>query len=331
MSAGKLHRRDFLKCVAGGTAAALLRLGLPSSLGQVSPTTVPSSPSIPLEAGKSLIVRARSHKIMDTDGINRRILRELITLGLNEMIGVTSFSQALKALFSKKDTIGFKFNSSYARLLGTNGHLAEELLRLLWNAGYDPARLVFIEVEPNDDTLPSYGRVKFGWGPVRNFGSGADSFASVLDQVTALVNVGSLKANAVAGMSGCLKNIAYGLIKHPARYHANGCAPYIADIYNLPVIRNKVRVNLLSTLRILLDEGLNARNCMIEDNGLIFGRDPVAVDAMGFEILDAHRKKRGFKPLIEEGDFPRQLVAGAQKGIGVFHPDQIQRKDIEID
>jgi hypothetical protein len=330
MANTEIDRRDFLKLLAGGAvSAALLKLGGPLA-AQVSTlgTTAENQPFLP---DKSLVIRIRCPKVIGFEGLNRRLLREMITYGLNELVGVDSLPVAIKELFSKKDTIGFKFNSSHARALGTNVCLAEELLRILTHHGYDPGRILFIETQPADDTLPKCGKVQFGWGKEISFGSGKDSFASVLDQVTALVNVGTLKANAVAGMSGCLKNMAYGLIKHPARFHAHHCTPYIADIYNLPIIRDKVRFNLLSALRILLrDDQINLQNALTEEHTLLFGRDVVAVDATGFEILDSTRKKKGFKPLVEEEDFPRQLIVAAQKGLGVYHPDQIQVKGIDI-
>jgi len=330
--AGKdLERRDFLKLLAGGAVStALLRLRDSNALaGQKLPANTRPTQAMTTSA-KSLVVRVRSPWLSGPVGTNRRILREMITYGLNELAGVASLSLALKELFSKKDIIGFKFNSSQAKLLGTNGPLAEEFLRLLVTSGYDPSRIIFIEVQPNDDTLPKTGKVRFGWGKEIDFGSGKDNFASVLDQVTAVVNVGLLKANAVAGMSGCLKNISYGLIKRPARYHANHCTPYIADIFNLPIIRDKVRFNVINALRILIRlEQMNAPDAVVGDNSLLFSRDVVAVDAAGFEILDDLRKKRGAKPLIEEGDFPKQLIVAAQKGLGVYHPDQIQLKIIE--
>ncbi|MFA5864180.1 MAG: DUF362 domain-containing protein [Phycisphaerae bacterium] len=329
----KLDRRAFLKVLAGGAVStALLKMGLPSSFAQKVFGQVPATEPFLMDQGKSLVIRVRSQRVMGYDGLNRRILRDMIAYGLNELIGVTSLSLALKELFTKKDIIGFKFNSSGAKLLGTNTPLAEELLRLMTRSGYDPSRILFIEVQPSDDTLPRVGKVKFGWGKEMNFGSGKDSFACVLDQVTAMVNVGLLKTNPVAGMSGCLKNMAYGLIKHPARYHANHCTPYIADIYQMPIIRKKVRFNLLNALRVLVqNESSGAAGVVMEDNSLIFGHDVVAVDATGFEILDGLRKKKGFKPLIEEGDFPAQLIVSAQKGLGVYHPDQIQQKGISAE
>jgi len=322
-------RREFLK-ILGGTAAwtAWSRLTSTATWAREPvPTGEPASQ--PIEPDKSLVVRVRSNRLFKYESLNRRMLREMIEYGMKELAGADSFEGALKQMFSKKDIIGFKFNSSQAPLLGTNVPLAEEFLRLFHRAGYDPGKMLFIEVQPVDENLPACGKVRFGWGPETDFGSGRDSFACVLDQVTALVNVGMLKANAVAGMSGCLKNLAYGLIKHPYRYHARGCTPYIADIYRLPIIRSKVRLNVLSALKILIrTEQFHLRDAVVEDASLLFGHDVVAVDATGFEILDALRKKKGLPSLVEEIDFPRQLVAAAQKGLGVYHPDQIQQKGI---
>jgi len=328
-----LDRREFLKYIAGGAiAAGLLKVNLSQLFGQVPPSGQDQPTSAPAAyLDKSLVIQVQSDRVFGFTDLNRRVLQEMISTGLSEMTGAASFSLAVKELFSKTDIIGFKFNSSHAGLLNTNVALAEEFFRLFKNYGFNPNRLLFIEVQPNDATLPPSGKVRFGWGREVDFGSGRDQLAAVLDQVTALVNVGTLKADAVSGMSGCLKNLAYGMIKHPARFFANACTPYIADIYNLPAIRNKVRFNMLSALRILLaDEQLNSNNFLMEKNTLIFGRDVVAVDSVGFEILDTARKNKGLKPLIEGSDFPRQLLAANHKGLGVYHPDQIQVRTIKV-
>jgi hypothetical protein len=326
-----VNRREFIKLATGG----LLSAGLAKiSLGQTTTQkTIPVSQPVRRQTtfpGKSLVVEVASKRVICFDGFNRGILQEMIVNGLNELVGVTSFPQALNELFSKKDIIGFKFNSSHAGLLRTNIPLAEELLRLLVRHGFDPQRIFFIEVQPQDAQLPPTAKVKFGWGREVDFGSGKDRLIAALDQVTALVNVGQLKANAIAGMSGCLKNMAYGVIKHPARYHANHCTPYIADIYNQPAIRDRVRVNILNALRVLVKTEQFDSRAVVDYRRLLFSRDVVAVDSVGFERLDEIRKTEELPTLVSGTDFPRQLIAAYQKGLGIYHPDQIFLKKVDI-
>jgi uncharacterized protein DUF362 len=337
-----VDRREFLKLTAGGLiSAGLSTMGFgqilsntlakeqsSDAVGKSFPLSTQSNPKRIF--GKSPVVEVSSKRVICFDGFNRKLLQEMLINGLNELVGVTSFSKALNELFSKRDIIGFKFNSSHANLLNTNIPLAEEWLRLLVRYGYDPKRIIFIEVQPHDAELPPTPKVKFGWGPEVDFGSGKDQLISALDQVTALVNVGQLKANAIAGMSGCLKNMAYGVIKHPARYHANQCTPYIADIYNMPAIRGKVRLNVLSALRVLITAEKFNPNSVVEYRKLLFGHDVVAVDAVGYEWLDELRQKAKLSSLVGDTDFPKQLITAYTKKLGVFHPDQILIKQVDL-
>ena len=63
-----------------------------------------------------------------------------------------------------------------------------------------------------------------------------------LDQVTALVNVPLLRTHNISGMSGCLMNLAFSLVRRPGRYYAKGCTPFVADVLSLPQVRAKTRI-----------------------------------------------------------------------------------------
>jgi hypothetical protein len=328
-----INRRDFLKLIAGG----MISLGtMNTSLAQILAASKPAATSQPAKnqasfLGKSLVVEVASDRVLNFGGFNRGIIQEMLMAGLNEITGVKSFPKTLETLFSKKDIIAFKFDPVNDSLTRTNVPLAEELLRLMVRNGFLADQIYFIGTQPDDNQLPPTPKVPFGWSSEVNFGSGKDRMLAILDKVTALVNVSTLKADAITGISGCLKNITYGFLKHPARFYGNHCSPYIADIYALPAIRNKVRFNMMSALRVLTrSEQLESQNSIIEKRRLFFSHDVVAIDSVGFELLDGLCKQEKLPPLITGSDFPLQLLAAHHKGLGVYHPDQIFLKKIEI-
>jgi hypothetical protein len=329
----EMNRRDFLKLIAGG----VLSLGsAATAIAQILTASKPAATSQPARnqasfLGKSLVVEISSDRALNFGSFNRGIIQEMIMAGVTEITGAKSFQLALGKLFSPKDIIAFKFDNVHDSLIRTNVPLAEELLRLMIRNGFRADQIYFIGVQPNDSSLPPTLKVPFGWGREVDFGSGKDRMLAILDKVTALVNVGTLRADAIAGMSGCLKNITYGLIKHPARFYDNHCSPYIADIYALPAIKNKVRLNVLSALRVLArSEQLESQNPLIEKRTLFFSEDVVAIDSVGFEMLDGLCKQEKLPPLVTGTDFPLQLLTAHHKGLGVYHPDQIFLKKMEI-
>jgi hypothetical protein len=327
----KMNRRQFLKCLAGGAVAATALLKF-VNLATAKTLTTTSAPSANLAAfmGKSLVVKVGSPRVVSFEGFNRRILQEMIMSGISEMVGVTSFSKALNELFSKKDIIGFKFNEFNADLLRTNVPLAEELLRLMVRNGFKADQIFFMGAQPNDPDLPPCRKIQFGWGKTVDFGSGSDQFIGALDQATAIVSVATLKASSIVGIDGCLKNITLDVLKHPVRYYGNNGIPHIPDIYALPMIRDRLRFNLLSALKVLIrSEQITEYNAVEKPQVLLFSKDPLAVDSVGFELLDNLRKSKSLGPLVEGSDFPHHLVVAGQRNLGVYHPDQIYIREIK--
>jgi hypothetical protein len=333
MNNGKHERRDFLKIISMGTFLALSGWG-----SQLLASALPSQPaghSLPdTQPGKSPVVVVTSeHPVLRHDGANRRILREMIGTGLIELTHSSSVRSAIDKLFDPKDIIGFKFDSTNEQLLRTNQPLAEELLRVFVSeGGFAPDQLIFVNVAPDPATVSRPARqAPFGWTDPVDFASGKDQLQIVLEKVTAWVNVPVLRADALIAVSGCVKNMTYGFLRHPARFHDNQCTPYLADIYNLPLIRNKVRFNVVNSLKVLIQSDvLDGPDAVYEHQSLLFSFDPVAADIVGFDIIDRLRAKTNLAPMLEGRDFPAYLIDAARKGIGKYHPDQIDLRPINV-
>ncbi len=280
------------------------------------------------------LVRFRDKgRVLRSHGVSRYMLRRMLRSGIMQIAQTRSIEGAISKLFSPKDIIALKFDALTDYMLGTNQALAEELFRLFLGHGFSGEQLLFIGTKPQDNTIKQLpGKVPFGWTKQMDFGSGSDQFAAVLNKVTAIVNVPTLRADAVTGISGCLKNVTFALMRHPARFYANGGAPAIADIYSLPMIGKKVRLNIVNSLKVLIrDDRVEAEDAVVRHESLLFSLDPVATDSVAFEIIEQLRAKNSLGSLLKEGDFPRQLVVAAKKGLGRHHPDQIDIKPIILE
>jgi len=115
----------------------------------------------------------------------------------------------------------------------------------------------------------------------------------VFQRATALINVRPLRTHYLAGMSGCLKNYVT-FAKNIPDYHPQNCAN-LALLFKLPMVKGKTRLNILSALTPQFHgQGPHHFNRRYVWNykGLIVGTDPVAVDAVGLEILKAKRAQQ---------------------------------------
>jgi len=112
----------------------------------------------------------------------------------------------------------------------------------------------------------------------------------VFKNATALINMRPLRSHYWAGIGGCLKNYIM-FVEEPSKYHPAYCSD-LAAIWNLPAIKGKTRLNFLVVLTPLF-YGMGPHHYnpkyVWRYKGILAGFDPVALDAVGVELL---KKKR---------------------------------------
>jgi uncharacterized protein (DUF362 family) len=110
-----------------------------------------------------------------------------------------------------------------------------------------------------------------------------------------------------------LKNF-FGAIHNPNKYHENGCDPYIADLNSVPQIREQQKLVVCDALRIQYNGGPSYHPQWAENfGGIILGDDPVAVDFVGYQIIDKIRQKRGLSTLEKSGRKPKHIFTAADQ------------------
>jgi hypothetical protein len=113
---------------------------------------------------------------------------------------------------------------------------------------------------------------------------------TLLADRTALVNVRPVRTHHWSGIGGCLKNPIM-FVERPDEYHSDSCSP-LGAIWLLPILKGKVRLNILLALRPLFyGRGPHNFDPRFQWNygGLFMSTDPVAIDALGAELLRLKR------------------------------------------
>lgn len=308
---GGLSRRAFLRLVAGAGGVCL------------APSLRADEPDerlrLPFGTKPSRVVLVRSEHVLAEGELREGHLYDMVERALTDLTGAADLSAAWRSVLKPEDVIGLKFNRSGQAALATSEVMAQTLIGSLTEAGFDAGQIVCIECpwrvaaafgtaspEPGFDEQPT------------DFGSGTDQLAAVLRQVTAIVNVPFAKTHNIAGLTCCLKNLSHGLVKHPARYHANGCSPYVADIVALEAIRGKLRLNLVDALRPVFDGGPEPTHRGTADEGAIIASfDPVAADTVCLGLLNEVRRARGLPLLADMPERVTYLAEAHRKGIGI--------------
>jgi uncharacterized protein (DUF362 family) len=150
----------------------------------------------------------------------------------------------------------------------------------------------------------------------------------VTETVTKIINVPILK-NAGATATCCLKNLSYGSISNTSRLHKLWMQS-VAEPVAFPPLRDKVVLNIVDGLQACYDGGPGANPKFIYDaNVLLFGTDPVALDAVAHDMIIKERMARG----TQQVDDPRRRSAGfldiAEKlGLGIAAREKIKISEV---
>jgi uncharacterized Fe-S center protein len=173
----------------------------------------------------------------------------------------------------------------------------------------------------------------------------------VADTLTKIVNVPNMKEHQAAGVTGCLKNVAYGHFSNVDRSHRfeqTNTRTFIGTLAAVEPVRSRVVLNIMDGLAGVWHAGpfSNFPRFRFYPKQLMFGTDPVAMDRTLIDVIEAKRKAEGAVSIFDRsrdrlGDNqdpnrnryirePGHVEYAASLGLGVVDPAKIQLKAIEL-
>ncbi len=293
-------------------------------------------------ADRSLVARAHRPNVRTgPDRFDPAVLDEMLGACLKRLTNTSDPAAAWKALFSPKDRVALKINTLGGKGLSTHPAVVEAIVRGLVSAGISEGNILAWDRFNRELIRAGYtiNRNGKGW---RCFGTESDYegqmtvggkiggfLSTLLTQFpTALINVPVLKDHNLAGVAVSLKNL-YGCIDNPNRYHDNNCDPYIADLAALPAVQQKMRLIVCDALYAQYEAGPAYHpKFRWEADTLLVSADPVALDTIGWQMIEAKRKEAGLKPLADVGRPPRWLTTAASRGLGQNDPAKIDLAEV---
>lgn len=328
-SAG-VSRRELLKAAAASAVGASLSGEL---LAQESKPTTSSAPvmgDLPWWLRKdprhARVVDIRSKIVVRTTTVDRSELGGMIDRGLQALTDERTPELAWRYVLGDARRIVLKFNSVGAAVLATNDTVARVLVNRLSDAGYERETIALVEAPAALAQELGTREPERGWGESIPVGGNYEQLSSYLLESDAVINVPFLKTHMIAGMSGALKNLAYAVIRRPARYHDNACAPYVGQVIGAKPVASRLKLTIANTLRMVVDRGPEAdERDVVDHGGLLMGFDPLAVDTLGWGVLTQARRKMGLKDL---GEIPH-LSAAAQSLVGRSRSAEVERLAIQ--
>ncbi len=250
-----ITRRHFL--ANASFAAAGLALGRSAALSG----SAPEAPLAAVAGPRSRAVLVRNSAAITKGGdVDAKVAMQMIDDGVKALLQVPTAVAAWQKLFSATDKAGIKTN--VYNYLPTPPALAELLRLRLGVCGLDPAAIPVTDRE---------ARVK-------------------LADRTALLNIRPVRTHHWSGIGSCIKNYIM-FADTPSDWHADSCAD-LGGIWNLPIVKGKTRLNVLLALNpYFYGRGPHNYDARFQWNycGVFISTDPVAVDALGAELLRLKR------------------------------------------
>lgn len=212
---------------------------------------------------KVKVVLIRDEKVIDPQGrINHKVLQQMLDQGVSRLLGEEDPLQAWKKLIKPGDVVGIKSNEWSP--LPTPEELDGVIQQRILDAGIPKGNMSVDDRGVLDD--------------------------KVFRSSTALINVRPLRTHFWSGIGGCIKNYIM-FTQTPWLYHGDSCSP-LASIWSKPIVKGKTRLNILSLIRTqFYSRGAHHfdRRYVSEYRGLLIGKDPVALDAVGVRLLQRQR------------------------------------------
>ncbi len=215
------------------------------------------------QEAKSRVILIRNEALTDASGaIDQQVLSNMLDEAVVKLTQTKSSADGWKKIIKPDDVVGIK--SNYWRL-----RTPVELENIL------KSRVLGVGVKESDVSVNDRGVLN----------------DPVFKRSTALINARPSRAHAWSGVGSMIKNYIMFSPK-PSSYHDDSCAD-LAKLWELPEVKGKTRLNILVMITPLFHiVGSNqfSPEFTWPYKGLVVGFDPVAVDSVGVQILQAKRK-----------------------------------------
>jgi uncharacterized protein (DUF362 family) len=335
-----LERREFLRrMMLGGTGCSLLPIDL---LGTILTESERASQPVPLHPGMGMpgpfpgkVVEVKSPSAIIENLVNATVVQKMIEKGMTELTGAPSSLRAWQTLFNNDDIVGIKINASGVPGCVSSPEIINEVIGSLGDVGVPPHNIFLYErfadqidragyrayVSSNVNIVGIEAQRQDSKGYDKSIYLDRDFFGEdetrsylaklVTSQLTKIINIPCLKDHDAAGVTGCLKNIAYGSFNNVARSHkfpTTHTKTFIGQLANVEPLRSKTVLQIMDGLRGIYHGGPFAPNQKyLWFPGLIyFGTDPVAIDRIELQIIEAKRREVGAISLWDRS--PERLV-----------------------
>jgi hypothetical protein len=383
-----MERRTFVKLLSTTPLAPALAAGVEAAnipryrtVTSYHPAAVPGMPG----PYPGTVISVKSARSLSPDGlkVDGEVVREMMERGMRSLTGETRTLDAWKQFFNSDDVVGIKVNAGGRPWVVSTPEIVVECVRNLMAVGIRPEQIYIFE--RFEDQMDEINYAQYLPGGVNIFSAeranqrysnanydphvyveadffGEDDTRSnmitlISRKLTKIINIPNMKDHGATGVTGCLKNIAYGGFSNVARTHYRGTShtlSFVGTLAAVEPIRSRTVLQIMDGLRGVWHAGPFAATLkyVFFPRTIMFGTDPVAIDRLLLDIIDEERKRQGAISIWDRSEKTLDFINGkrrdedpnvniiirepghidfaAKLGLGVSDIRKIQLQEIEI-
>jgi hypothetical protein len=331
------------------------------------------------------VMAVKSAKCLDDRGeqVDVAVVREMMERGLRALTQEKDSIDAWRHFIRADDVVGIKVNAGGRPHVVSSPEIVAEVVRNLMAVGLKPAQIYVYERfqgqldevnyaphlpqgvsiigaergnrrtdNKNYDPLTYVEADFFGEDDTRS-----NMIRLISEKLTKVINIPNMKDHGATGVTGCLKNIAYGSFSNVARTHYKGVShtqSFVGTLAAVEPLRSRTVLQIMDGLRGVWHGGPFARTkkYVFYPKTIMFGTDPVAIDRLLLDIIENERRARGAISVWERSEKylkvddirardadpnvniiirePGHIEYAAKLGLGVHDLKKIQLQEIEV-
>ncbi len=383
-----MERRTFVKLLSSAPLVPALTTGTTAAdIPRYRMVTGYRAAPVPGMPGPypGTVVSVKAARSVSEDGlkIDGEAVREMMDRGICGLTGTARPGDGWRRFFSADDVVGIKVNAGGRPWVVSTPEIVVECVRNLMEVGIKPSQIYIFERfedQLNDINYGQYlpeGVQVFAAERANQRYSNANYDPSVYveadffgeddtrsnlislisHRLTKIINIPNMKDHGATGVTGCLKNIAYGGFSNVARTHYRGTSHTLSFVGTLAAVeplRSRTVLQIMDGLRGVWHGGPFAPTLkyVFFPRTIMFGTDPVAIDRLLLDIIDEERKRRGAISIWNRDEKTLDYISGksrdsdpnvnilirepghveyaAKLGLGVADLDRITVREIEV-
>lgn len=340
----KLSRREFVEQSAAAAVGAGVVLG-----------ATPVRAAAASQPGRATVVQVHDARSVDgTRRLDPTVVRRMLRQGLAKLTGS---DEPFKKLFAPDDRVGLKINCLGKKILHTHHALVDAFAAelqaagvkaeniVVWDRFEDHLRRCDYDLKPKGPGVrilatEERGRdgglfdEKLRYQPGFDPGAEPSRLSRIFtSECNKQVNLAILKDHGLAGVTLCLKNIAYGACDNNRRYHGReSIGPFISDFCARDDVRQRFVLHVIDGLEGCYDGGPvpSSEDQLLTPRTLWLGFDPVALDAVGARVIDRERVARKLPTVADSGRPADHIALAATRGLGVADLARIDVVEVKL-